>query len=123
MNLDTMEARLIRNSVLDPATGCWLWIGKRSADGYGKLTVRQPGKASPVNVYAHRMAVVAFQGKTLRSDLHVDHICRNPSCINPEHLRLVKAETNLGRRRHNRITATYCTRCGFSHGVSTACTA
>jgi hypothetical protein len=119
MNLDNLEERLLRNSVSDPASGCWVWIGKRSAEGYGKLTVRVTGKPSPVNVYAHRAAVVAFQGKKLRADLHVDHICRNPSCINPEHLRLVKADTNLARRRYAR--AAYCSRCGRVHSVATGC--
>lgn len=119
MNLDAIETRLLRNSVLDPESQCWLWVGKRDRAGYGKLTVREPGKPSPVNMYAHRMAVLVFQGKQLRAGLHVDHICRNPACINPEHLRLVKAETNLGRRRFPR--AGRCTRCGGSHSVSTAC--
>ena len=119
MNLDAIETRLLRNSVLDPESQCWLWVGKRNRAGYGQLTVREPGKPSPVNVYAHRIAVLVFQGKQLRAGLHVDHICRNPACINPEHLRLVKAETNLGRRRFPR--AGRCTRCGGSHSVSTAC--
>lgn len=119
MDYDAMEQRLIRNSVHDPATGCWDWVGKRDRYGYGRLTVRQPGKPSPVNVYAHRMSVHVFQGKTLRADLHVDHICRNPACINPEHLRLVKADTNLARRRLPR--AAYCPRCGSAHSVATPC--
>ena len=119
MNLDNLETRLLRNSVVDQATGCWNWTGKQDRGGYGQLTVRVPGKPSPVNVYAHRAAVLVFQGKQLRAGLHVDHRCRNTACINPEHLRLVTAKTNLTRRRVAK--GLWCKRCGEFHGVAVAC--
>ena len=123
MNLDNIEQRLLRNSVVDPITGCWEWQGKKDRGGYGQLTIRVPGKPHPVNVYAHRLAVVVFQGVKLRDDCHVDHKCRNQGCINPEHVRQVKARTNLARRRYAKGSAMFCTRCGGSHPVAVECVA
>jgi hypothetical protein len=121
MNLDNIEQRLLRNSTLDEVTGCWNWTGKTNNSGYGQLTVRVPGKRSPVNFYAHRLALVVFTGVKLRSDCHVDHKCRNETCINPEHLRQVKIKTNLSRRRYAKGTAHHCARCGGAHGVGAPC--
>lgn len=122
MDIEKLKKRLIKNSTVDADTGCWVWRGKVSSSGYGQLTVRILGKAYPVNLYVHRLAVVVFQGKRLRDDCHVDHKCRNQLCLNPEHVRQVKATTNLSRRRYSR-TATYCARCGHSHLINQPCMA
>lgn len=121
MDIEKLKNRLLKNSVIDPETGCWVWRGKISSSGYGQLTVRILDKAYPVNLYVHRLAVVIFQGKRLREDCHVDHKCRNTLCINPEHVRQVKAKTNLTRRRYAKLAA-YCARCGHSHLVNRPCT-
>lgn len=120
MDIEKLKKRLLKNSVVDPETGCWVWCGKISSSGYGQLTVRILEKSYPVNLYVHRLAVVIFQGKRLRDDCHVDHICRNTLCINPEHVRQVRARTNLTRRRYAK-TATCCARCGQSHLVNHPC--
>lgn len=135
MNLDNIEQRLLRNSILDPITGCWEWQGKKDKYGYGQMTVRVAGRPSPINVYVHRMAVIVFQGKQLNRSLHVDHLCRHPACLNPEHLIVRTARTNLARRRLNtldsqdlRASGVYrrkdnsrCSRCGFNHSVESEC--
>jgi len=118
MNIEQLKKRLMKNSTVDPVSGCWNWTGKVNNSGYGQLTVRILEKAYPVNLYAHRLSMVVLKGARLRKDCHVDHKCRNPLCINPEHLRQVKAETNLSRRRFARVT---CPRCGAVHSVAYDC--
>lgn len=120
MDIEKLKKRLLKNSVVDLDTGCWVWKGKVNNSGYGQLTVRILDKAYPVNLYVHRLAVVIFQGKRLRDDCHVDHKCRNTLCINPEHVRQVKIDTNLSRRRYAKA-AVYCARCGKSHFVNQPC--
>lgn len=72
---------------LDTRTGCWQWLGKTSDTGY--VRVRWFGERA----YLHRLAYNIFVG-TIPHDLCVDHICRNRSCCNPQHLRLVTTKEN-----------------------------
>lgn len=59
--------------------GCWEYLGSKSSDGYGKITVdRKPYRA-------HRAAYEAWVGPIPCGEL-IRHTCDNIICINPEHL-------------------------------------
>jgi hypothetical protein len=98
-----IEARLLRNSVLDPdGSDCWIWLGKRTRTEitrrgahYGRINVWSDGRH--VTLAAHRVAYLVWRGPIL-ADWQIDHRCRNPSCINPAHLEMVTSEQNLLRR-------------------------
>lgn len=60
-------------------TGCWLWTGRRQADGYGSLSY---GGQSWL---AHRLAWTLTYGE-IPPELCVCHHCDTPACINPDHL-------------------------------------
>lgn len=79
---------------------CWIWTGTRVPAGYGRL--RYQGTNWP----AHRVAYVLFVGP-LDPQLDVDHLCRNPSCVNPDHLEAVTP-------RENRLRAWQARRIGTS---------
>lgn len=96
MKYRDLEERLIANSVIDRDLGCWLWIGHRSADGYGKMNVRVGGKVR--SVWAHRVSYLTLKGP-IDAGNDVDHVCRIPHCINPDHLRERPAPENRADNR------------------------
>jgi len=65
---------------IDEDTGCHNWIGGRTTRGYGQMRVA--GKT----YYVHRLVYARVNGPLAPyEDVH--HDCRNPSCVNPAHLR------------------------------------
>jgi hypothetical protein len=73
---------------LDPVTGCHVWIGYRNKSNYG--LARFQGRRQLV----HRI-VWEYKYGPVPEALQLDHICRNTSCCNPEHLRAVTAQVNV----------------------------
>jgi hypothetical protein len=72
------------------ASGCWLWAGYVSRDGYGTVSA---GKRMHK---AHRMSYEAFVGP-IPEGLDIDHLCRVRNCVNPEHLEPVTRQVNCLR--------------------------
>jgi ABC-type iron transport system FetAB ATPase subunit len=96
MKYKSMEERLMFNSILDPATGCWDWIGKVSYKGYGHVSVRTQN--GPRNRMAHRVAFEELRGEKIPDNMTLDHKCRNKRCINPDHQEIVTRVENTVRR-------------------------
>lgn len=75
-------------------TGCWVWTGALTNEGYARMTWKQDG------VYAvpggHRVILHAL-GFPVPRDRVVDHLCRNRACINPDHLDVVQQRENVLR--------------------------
>lgn len=61
------------------AAGCWEWTGHKNAKGYGQF--HWDGRLH----YAHRWAAQTFRGAFPRR-ITAGHQCRNPSCVNPDHI-------------------------------------
>lgn len=74
-------------------TACWVYIGSVSPEGYGRLNTR----------YAHRVAYERYVG-AIPTGLHLDHLCRNRRCCNPEHLEPVTQAENVRRGANARLT-------------------
>jgi hypothetical protein len=66
---------------------CWEWLGPKDWHGYGRHS----------NFVAHRIAYELAVGP-IPLGLVIDHLCRNPSCVNPEHLEPVTNKVNVVTR-------------------------
>lgn len=71
-------------------TGCWLWTGAPTRDGYGAASVN--GRTRP----AHCAVYEAHRGR-IPFGLVLDHTCRNRLCVNPDHLDPVPRRVNTLR--------------------------
>jgi hypothetical protein len=81
--------------------GCWNWQGYLRV-GYGTLSI--DGRPH----LAHRVSYMAYVGP-IPVGLHIDHLCRNRRCVNPQHLEPVTPAEN------NRRAAAVKTRCPQGH--------
>lgn len=80
-----IEADMARHVVVGspPYAGCQVWDGGKTPEGYGLKTIKLDGRFQ--SVYAHRVAYILAQG-SLDPAKEINHLCGNPSCVNPEHL-------------------------------------
>jgi HNH endonuclease len=69
---------------------CWIWKGSKARGGYGHININ--GKYPS----AHRVAYEIVKGE-IPPGMVLDHLCRNPSCVNPNHLEPVTYRENLLR--------------------------
>lgn len=82
------------------AEACWVWEGTMRG-GYGRLYdgTRQAA--------AHRFAYELLIG-TIPEGLVLDHLCRNPPCVNPAHLEPVTSAENIARGIPKYSKVTHC---------------
>lgn len=91
-------------SKVDAEGDCWEWTAALNPGGYGSFTWE--GKS----LRAHRSAYELLVGP-IPDGLTIDHLCRNPPCVNPDHLEVVTRAENT-RRGYNptakNARRTYC---------------
>lgn len=75
-------------SKVEKTNTCWLWKGAKRHN-YGELFILPPQPA-------HRLSWFFLRG-AIPDKLVIDHLCRNPSCVNPEHLEPITHQENIRR--------------------------
>ena len=76
-------------SKVDKSGECWIWTAGKTSKGYGKFTHSRSNRA-------HRWAYEQVNGP-IPEGLVIDHLCRTPACVNPNHLEAVTPRVNILR--------------------------
>lgn len=92
-------------SKVDRTADCWTWTGATSDTGYGLYQA-----ATNRLVRAHRYSYELTVGP-IAEGLVIDHLCRNTSCVNPEHLEAVTQTENVRRGLRGELHET----CPYGH--------
>jgi hypothetical protein len=74
-------------------TPCIDWAGPTNGNGYGLMGVMARDGSK---LWAHRIAYESVNGP-IPDGLEIDHLCRRPVCVNPEHLEAVTHAENIRR--------------------------
>jgi hypothetical protein len=93
--------------------GCWIWLAAKTPLGYGVIG-RQDRRA---NILAHRATYELVHGP-IPVGLEIDHICRNPSCVNPSDLEPVTHAENMRRGKWLNQASSKKTHCPQGHPYS-----
>lgn len=73
-------------------SGCWIWLGKITAHGYGVLSTTANSKTQELQ--AHRASYQLHRGQ-IPSGMFVCHSCDVTQCVNPNHLFLGTNTDNM----------------------------
>ena len=102
--------QVLADRIFPVEDGCWLWTGTVNRYDYGG--VQWEGKPYRIHRLIYELLIGPITEETL------DHLCRQPSCVNPAHLEPVSLLENI-RRGHapperNRLKI----RCDHGHPLS-----
>jgi len=87
---------------------CWLWTASLNRSGYGKF------HASGRFAFAHRWSYEHFI-RQIPDGLVIDHLCRVPACVNPDHLEPVTHQENILRGTAPSAKLAMATHCIHGH--------
>jgi len=88
-----------------PESGCWIWTGNLSHDGYPYMHVWKRKR------YMHRICFELEYGREIPDGETLDHLCRVRCCVNPFHMQQVSLADNIARGNYGwRGFLTHCKR-------------
>lgn len=97
--------------VPEPNTGCWLWLAATGKRGYGVVIYND------WMCQAHRV-VYAVMREKIDEGLTLDHLCRTPNCVNPDHMEPVSRRENTLRGTLGIVRKAIHTHCKRGHELT-----
>lgn len=88
---EEIKSRFERKAVR--GENCWDWVGSKDVYGYGYVSYFFK------KLKAHRVSYEIYKGE-IPQGLVLDHLCRNRSCVNPDHVEPVTIGENVRRGYH-----------------------
>lgn len=79
-------------SKVEKSETCWNWQASKVHAGYGHLGIQ--GKTIQAHRYSYEL-----QNGPIPEGMEIDHICHNPACVNPKHLRVVTPKQNQENKK------------------------
>ena len=91
--------------IIRPAgTDCWIWSAYKDNAGYGKF--RRHGHPP---IVAHRFSYELSIG-AIPPGIQIHHKCRNPTCVNPDHLEALTPAEHIVKAVYVHKERTHCRR-------------
>lgn len=90
-------------------SGCWLWTARCDSKGYARFWNDRKAHEG-----GHRFAYRFFKGP-IPEGLELDHLCRVPCCVNPDHLEPVTGRENVLRGKSRAAEYAKRTHCQYGH--------
>lgn len=98
----------LKNKTWTDEKGCMRWTGQQDEKGYGRHNITvSPGRKKKVEIhrYIHCMMNELPYGEDPNDEWNAkgkgfkvaDHICNEPSCVNPDHIQLISRSENTLR--------------------------
>lgn len=107
--IESKVNRFFEKLYIEQNTGCWIWTAQKNKFGYslfrGFKSISQSG-----HIFSYKF----FKGG-IPEGLELDHLCKNRSCVNPNHLEPVTHFINLERANHWSIKNKNKTHCIRGH--------
>jgi len=99
--------------VEESPSGCWDWNGHLFAEfGYGQYRLTRGRSVTALK--AHRVSWTLLRGP-IPQGMTIDHLCRNPRCVNPAHLECVSNKINILRGESPTALNAKKTHCAHGH--------
>lgn len=92
----------------DGPNGCWIWKGATTNEGYGEFWVVD--RVVRAHRYAYELII-----EPIPEGMTIDHLCRNTSCVNPEHMEVVTGHQNILRGEAPTALNARATHCIHGH--------
>lgn len=77
---------------VEKTSKCWVWNGSRQSTGHGYFYT------GAQKIMAYRFAYELIVAP-IPDGASMDHLCHNPTCVNPEHLRTATHQQNMWNRK------------------------
>jgi hypothetical protein len=91
MKLTSTDIKRFWEKIVKHPTGCWEWqAATLQSGGYGAF------RCAGATLRAHRVAFFLCKGN-LNPELEILHLCNNPKCCNPDHLKQDTHSANLAQ--------------------------